>query len=202
MAEERNAAAPPEAWPRATGSRDTAPYGRAGGRGWPILKALWFAAGALLLVIVAVAALSGPEPGAGPATRDPPARSAAPRPAPPSDLVGDLATLRAAVLAEQARLAALVEARRAVEAEVEALRREAEARRALAAATDPLTDPAAPEDLPLPPPFLPPPAAAPDAVAAAYRVFIHHRGTGTSEAAAAEAAQQMRDAGFGVAGLR
>ncbi|MBL6453984.1 hypothetical protein JMJ55_01540 [Belnapia sp. T6] len=145
---------------------------------------------------------------------------AAPVPAVPpgpdrTALEADLASLRASVAAEQARLNALREARQAAEADLATTRRElalAQAQASRREAAPPLPSVAQPPAPPIvlgapPRPLTLPPGIAatpaPSAGSGQARVFLHMRAGSVAAAdSAAELVPQLRDSGFEVADTR
>lgn len=128
-----------------------------------------------------------------------PAPAPAPAPAGRAELEqaelarAELASLRATVVAEQARLNDILVQRAAAEAAIARLRQD------LAAAPSP---PAVPVTPPPRPPRSEPPVASPPA-GGQPRVFVHMRaGSSAAADAAASLAEQIRDSGFTLAELR
>lgn len=173
---------------RVRGRRQVRRAGLAGRIGWMC--------GGLLLGLLGGAVLFGSSTPPAGLRAAAPVHEAAPLPqppGPPASVTGpDVSTLRADAAAEAARLAALREARLRLEAELEVLRQDAEARRRVP-----------------PPGRKSDPAEATGAEATARvpaveaRVFVHHRaGSALAARAAEEVEQDVRGAGFEVAGIR
>lgn len=175
---------------------------------------LWVGAAAAIIVAgAALIAADGAPPsrhiGAGLVPEEVPRLA----PAPPPAMEPGAASRRAEIAAEEARLAALREARMQLEREIETLRQEAEQRRRdmpgrksagenLAAATVPgVTAPAVATAAPA---VQPAAAATPEPPAGrGLRIFVHHRANSPQSAGAAEeVTQNLRAAGFEIAAVR
>lgn len=164
--------------------------GRRQGRGTGLAGRVGWMCGGLLLGLLGGAVLFGSARPPGTTA----VREAAPRPPEPAVSVTgpDVSAMRADAAAEAARLAALRDARLRLEAELELLRQEAEARRRV-----PL--PGRKSDVP----EATGAEAAVRAPLAEARVFVHHRaGSAPAARAAEEVEQDIRGAGFEVAGIR
>jgi hypothetical protein len=113
-----------------------------------------------------------------------------------TELTEDLAALRAAIAAEQARLDELTQARAAAERDLAASRRDL-------ATAPPRREAAAPPPAAAPRPPRAEAVAMPPAAPGQPRVFVHMRtGSPAAAEAAAGLAAQLRDAGFEVADMR